>query len=89
MRTTNAQINLHIALSLTTPICVRLQSVVHKCLEGRFLRREIQKYAMERNIRKCTFGHVRMRAVWSESSLGAFWITKNETFLHADNEDYD
>ena len=48
-------------------------------------------------VRKRTFGHVRpakiqislrIRAVWSESSLGAFWITKDVTFLHADCEDW-
>ena len=41
------------------------------------------------------FGHVRpakiqislcVRTVWSESSLGAFWIAKDAKFL-ADNED--
>ena len=26
--------------------------------------------------------------VWSESALGAFWIAKDATFLHADNEDW-
>ena len=50
---------------------------------------------MSRNIRKRTFGNVRpakiqislrIRAVWSESSLGAFWIAKDASFLHADNE---
>ena len=49
-------------------------------------------------IRQRTFGHVRkakirislrIRAVWSESSLGAFWVAKDTTFLHADNEDSD
>ena len=43
-----------------------------------------------------TFGHVhpakiqislRNRAVWSESSLSAFWITKDAKFLYVDNED--
>ena len=43
-----------------------------------------------------SFGHVhpakilirlRIRAVWSESSLGAFWIAKDAKFPHADNED--
>ena len=32
---------------------------------------------------------LRIRAVWSESSLGAFWIAKDAKFLYADNEDYD
>ena len=32
---------------------------------------------------------LRMRAVWAESSLHAFWIIKYATFLHADNEDSD
>ena len=27
--------------------------------------------------------------VWSDSSLGAFWITKDAKVLHADNEDSD
>ena len=31
---------------------------------------------------------LRIRAVWSESSLGAFWIAKTTKFLHADNEDW-
>ena len=51
---------------------------------------------MHHNVRKRTFGHVRQakiqislrfRAVWSESSLRAFWITKDAKFLHVDNED--
>ena len=50
-----------------------------------------------RNVRKRTVVHVlpakiqirlRIRAVWSESSLCAFWIAKDAKFLHADNEDY-
>ena len=49
-----------------------------------------------RNVRKRTFGHVhpvkiqislRIRAVWSECSLGAFWIAIGAKFLRADNED--
>ena len=32
---------------------------------------------------------LRIRAVWSESSLGAFSIAKDTKFLHADNEDSD
>ena len=34
---------------------------------------------------------IRLRecAVWSESSLGAFWIAKDAKFLRADNEDSD
>ena len=32
---------------------------------------------------------LRIRAVWSESSLGAFWISKDAQFLHTDNEDSD
>ena len=31
---------------------------------------------------------LRIRTVWSESSLGAFWIVKDTRFLHADNEDW-
>ena len=47
---------------------------------------------MSHNIRKRTFGHMRpakiqislhIRAVWSESSLGAFWIAKDAKFLYA------
>ena len=43
------------------------------------------------NVRKLTFGHrrpakfqisLRIRAVWSESSLGAFWIANDAWFLH-------
>ena len=50
------------------------------------------------NVTKRTFDHVRpakiqislrIRAGWSESSLGAFWIAKGAQFLHADNEDSD
>ena len=53
---------------------------------------------MNRNVGKRTFVYVRpaksqislrIRAVWSESSLGAFWIAKDARFLHADNEDSD
>ena len=52
---------------------------------------------MSRNVRKRTFWHVlptkiqislRIRAVWSESSLSAFWIVKDAKFLHADNKDW-
>ena len=59
---------------------------------------KIQPRDTSRNIMKRTFGHVRpvkilirlrMRAVWSESSLGASWIAKGAKFLHADNEDSD
>ena len=53
---------------------------------------------LSRNVRKCIFGHMRpakilislrIREVWSESSLGAFWVAKAAKFLHADNEDSD
>ena len=47
---------------------------------------------MSRNVKKRTFGHVRpakIRAVWSESSLGLFWLSKDANLLHADSEDYD
>ena len=49
-----------------------------------------------RNVRKHNFGHVRpakieislcIRAVLSESLLGAFWIAKDAKFLYADKED--
>ena len=45
---------------------------------------------------QCTFGDMRpakiqlslrIRAVWTESSLGAVWITKHAKFLHTDKED--
>ena len=32
---------------------------------------------------------LRIRAFWSESSFGAFWIVKYAKFLHAHNEDFD
>ena len=53
---------------------------------------------MSFDVRERTFGHVRtakiqirlrFRAVWSESSLDAFWIAKDVKFLHAYNEDSD
>ena len=53
---------------------------------------------MDRNIRKCTFGYVgqakiqiclRIRAVWSESSLSTFWIIKSVKFFLVDYEDAD
>ena len=53
---------------------------------------------MHSNVRKRIFGHVppakiqislRIRAVWSESSLGAFWKAKDAIFLHSDNKDSD
>ena len=49
-------------------------------------------------IRERSFRHVRpakiqislrIRAVWSESSLCAFWIVNNAKILHADNEHSD
>ena len=52
---------------------------------------------MARNVSKRAFGHVRpakgqirlrIRAVWSESSLSAFEIAKDAKFLYADNEDW-
>ena len=60
---------------------------------------KIQEYAsmfieINRNFRKRTIRHVRLakiqislrvRAVWSESSLGAFWIAKDARFDHEDN----
>ena len=53
---------------------------------------------MNRNVRECTFRRVRpariqislrIRAVWSESSLGAFWIAEDAKFLHTNNDDSD
>ena len=32
---------------------------------------------------------LRMRVVWLESSLSAFWIAKDAKFLQAENEDSD
>ena len=51
---------------------------------------------MSRDVRKRTFKHVRpvkiqislrIRAVWSESSLPAFWIAEDAKFHYVDNED--
>ena len=69
-------------------MCARV--CVHLCVQ-KF------KYVLNfsRNIRKRTFGYMRqekiqisrrIRAVWSKSSLDAFWIAKKGNFLHADNE---
>ena len=53
---------------------------------------------MSHNVRKGTFWHertakiqisLRIRAIWSESSLGAFWLAKDVKILQVDNEDYD
>ena len=33
--------------------------------------------------------HYNLRVVWSDSSLGAFWIAKDAKFLHTKNEDSD
>ena len=50
------------------------------------------------SFRRRTFVHVRptkiqislhIHAIWSESSLGAFWLAKGAKFLYADNEDSD
>ena len=50
---------------------------------------------MSRHLRTSTCGHMRpaniksslrIRTVWSLSSVGAFWIAKEGKFLHADNE---
>ena len=52
---------------------------------------------MTRNDTNRTFDHVRpakiqirprVRAVWSESSLGASWIAKGAKLLHAETEDW-
>ena len=56
---------------------------------------------MSRKAWKRTFGHtcahvrsaniqisLRIRAVWSESSLGALWMIKDAKFQYADNEDW-
>ena len=57
-----------------------------KCTTGKYQQ-------MSRKVRKRTFGHVhpakipislRIRAVWSESSLGAIWITRDIKFIQAD-----
>ena len=56
------------------------------------------QYYRTRNGKKRTFGHVRpakiqislcIRAVWSESSLGPFWIAKHARFHHVEHEDSD
>ena len=53
---------------------------------------------LSRDVRKYTLVHVRpsktqvsprIRAVWSESSLGAFWTAKDINFVYADNEHSD
>ena len=53
---------------------------------------------MSHNVRKRTFEHVRLakiqislhiRAVWSESTLGTFWIACDAKFLHVHNIDSD
>ena len=53
---------------------------------------------MSQNVRKHTFRLERpmklqirlcICVVWSESSLGTFWIAKGALFLHVDNEDSD
>ena len=55
-------------------------------------------FVKSRNGRKRTFRDVRqakiqirlrIRAVWSESSLDSFWIGNDTKFLHVDNEDSD
>ena len=55
-------------------------------------------FSMNEQPRKRTFEHMhlakiqislRIRAFWPESSLSAFWITKDEIFFHGDNEDSD
>ena len=57
----------------------------------------VNKDTFQLYVRKHTFGHVHpakvqirlhICAVWSEPSLGAFWISKDTKLLHADNEDY-
>ena len=58
---------------------------------------EEQTY-ISRNVRESTFEclcpakikiSLPIRAVWSESLLSAFWITKDATYLHADIKDTD
>ena len=53
---------------------------------------------LSRDVWKRTFGNVRpvkipislrIRADWSESSLGAFRVAKDAKFLHVDHEDSD
>ena len=41
------------------------------------------------HLRICALSEDSDRAVWSESSLGAFRIAKGATFLQSDNEDSD
>ena len=50
------------------------------------------------HLRRNVFGQVRLAktkirlrilAVWSQTSLGTFWIAKDRQFLHAHNEDSD
>ena len=52
---------------------------------------EIKRAAMSENVPSdmCAQIQIRLciRATWSESSLGAFWIAKDAKFLHVENED--
>ena len=52
---------------------------------------------MSHNTRKCTLTHVLPQkiqisldipAVWSESSMGAYWKVKDAKFLYVDNEEW-
>ena len=48
---------------------------------------------MNHNVRKssfvqCTWIILSINAVWSESSLGTFWIAKAAKFLHVDKKDW-
>ena len=66
-------------------------------LKWPWLKKVLIKHYTSRHIRKHTCEHVHpakiqislyISAVWSEISLGAFWIAKDTKFLYADNEDY-
>ena len=71
-------------------------NIVNTTQENPFYTQQQKNHKQKsRNVRKRTFGYVRsakiqislcIRAVWSESSLGAFAIAKNAKFLQADNE---
>ena len=67
-------------------------------LEQGYVLLHIIPKCFERNVSKCPFGHVRqamiqvslrIRVVWSESSLGTFWIANEVKFLNEDNEGSD
>ena len=70
------------------------QRIIQLCRIATYL---CQPAEISRNVWKLPLGHMRtakiqirlrIRAVWSESSLCAFWIGKDRKFLYEDNEDW-